>query len=132
MNTHIRRALDELKGFMQEQAANLKEYERLNGAEAAHRFWNLWRADLMRQTPETMADYLGNQASKLAEAKDFGPELAKKYFADTVPLEDRRNYQAALIYACLEIDAAYRLKDASNKSGRREILTTKLNIWSLP
>lgn len=121
---------DNMKKFIEENKG-LQAYRKKNGKTAARRFWNLFRSDLMRYPPDKVNEYLKDEQSKLAEAGSFGNELASRYF-DGKPEEEQRVNQEDLIYACLEMDAAWRLSQFERDEALRKALSGKLKIWRIP
>ena len=124
---------DDMKTFV-ETHEGLAAYKKANGETAAHRFWNLLRSDLMRCSPGKVAEYLRNTDSKLADAGSFGDELASRYF-DGEEEGDQRIHQEVLIYACLEMDAAWRLSRLGADETLKQSLQSlqkKLKIWRTP
>ena len=127
MNIKIHNTLNDMRSF-------LKGCEELWGDKIGgmdrRRFWNLLRADLMRIPPEQVATYLNDGANKLAEVEDFTARLVQKYFAtaDKASLAIARE---ALICACLEIDAALRLKESKASPDRKEQLAKALHLWEV-
>lgn len=107
----------------------LAAYAKANGPTAARRFWNLLRSDLMRHPPGEVAEYLRDSNSKLADAGSFGEDHAKKF--DESEDNEPRTHQEALIYACLEMDAAWRLSLQTDQSLKKS-LRKKLKIWRTP
>ena len=140
MTTEISEKLRAMKEMI-EAHPGLGEYCRKNGDRAAQRFWQLFRSDLMRKKPGEIAEYLTSSHLKLAEAtsagRGFGPDLAGEYFADQMSDHELRVNQEALIWACLEIDAAWKMRRAlenEEKPDKRELLqelSNKLRLWSV-
>ena len=140
MNDGLKSILNNMKDFI-EKHPGLKEYARKNGATSARRFWLLLRADVMRLAPNAIATYLKRTDLKIVEAtrgnQSFGPDLASRYFAETMDQDTLRFNQEALIYACLEMDAAWKvlnMRDAGrahNQKAKLDELERKLKLWSV-
>lgn len=130
MTLKTEETLKELKNFfLNEWNKSFRTYRTENRDESFHRFWNLLRADLMRMKPDDVAEYLKKENTKLSEMDNFGTKIAEKYFSDGERPENLRCNQEALIYACIEMDAALKLKESrySNKSA----LSNKLKLWRI-
>jgi len=126
---------------MIESHAGLKTYREINGPNSAARFWNLLRSDLMRLSPDNVASYLRRVDLKLAEAGTLGKDLADEFFS-THSEHELRLSQEALIYACIEMDAAWKvrlsgpehIKESLSKELKilKENLPRKLKLWGVP
>ena len=120
--------LKKLENFFLNECNKLfKTYRTENNDKSFHRFWNLLRADLMRMKPDDVAKYLKKENTKLSEMGDFGTKIAEKHFSDGEDPENLRCNQEALIYACIEMDAALKLKES--KYGNKSELSNKLKLW---
>ncbi len=123
---------------MIETHPGIKAYFMKYGPVASRRFWNLLRTSLMRQHPADLKEYLEDESLKLSEVKAnkqyLGKELVETFFNSQTE-SDLRESQKALILACMEMDAAWRMDAAmrrkSNESQREwlECLKEKLGLW---
>lgn len=122
--------LKELKNFFLDECdTSFSTYRTKNNDESFHRFWNLIRADLMRMKPDDVAEYLKKENTKLSEMDNFGTKIAEKYFSDGEGPKNLRCNQEALIYACIEMDAALKLKESIY--GNKSELSNKLKLWRI-
>ena len=128
MNGQIHNDLRKIRSLI-EKNEGLKNYRKKKGDEASRRFWNLFRVSLSRWVPDQTAQELCNSDSKLAEMGDLGPQLAKEIF-DSADSEDLPAAHQALILACLEMDAAWRLQ-MSRDDRRKEQLRERLDLWRI-
>ena len=141
MNSKVKNILSIQIKNMLNNHPGLKAYFKKNEANASHRFWNLFRADLMRCAPGDILEYLRNPKSKLAEVangdSNLGEDLAQKFVDQNgQEIDDiqKRLWQEAMIYACLEMDAAWKLQlQKKNLSNDDKInLKACLNLWEVP
>lgn len=100
-----------------------------DGSESSQRFWNLFRNDLMRKKPKEVRSYLLDSKSKLLEKYPFAIKLADEFFEEATSEEDLRMNQEALLFACLEIDAALKIKGIDLDQERKNSLSKKLKLW---
>ena len=120
--------LKELKNFFLDECdTSFSTYRTENNDESFHRFWNLLRADLMRMKPDDVAEYLKKENTKLSEMDNFGRKIAENYFSDGEKPENLRCNQEALIYACIEMDAALKLN--KSRYNNKSELSNKLKLW---
>lgn len=142
MNSEVKTILSQIKNMLNNHPG-LKAYFKKNRTKAPHRFWNLFRADLMRRAPGDILEYLRNPKSKLAEVakgdSNLGEDLAQKFVDQNgQEIDDikKRLWQEALIYACLEMDAAWKLKLQVQKKNLSDDdtmnLKARLNLWEVP
>lgn len=133
MRAEVRTKLQvDLNSFFVTHFANLRSWFQKSGQAGGLRFWAMLRSDLMRLKPEEISGYLQDTRLKLAEAGSFGPDMAEKFFKTAAPAEVLRAYQEALIYACLEMEAASRLDKAEASGELKTLLREKLQLWGLP
>ena len=134
--------LEELKEFFRKS----KEFKTLFvvGREDRNKntkhFWALLRSEIMRKRPLEINDFLTNKCTFFEGEKNekiwkfFFIELAEEFFRFSDE-KLTREYQAALIMACSEMDAfCRRRKDSGNTrdSGLRgHDFYDKLKIWSM-
>ena len=133
MKATTRKDLDKIGVLITQHGKDLQHYSQKNPQTARHRFWHLLRSDLMRRRPEEVYTYLTDNELKFAETGAFGGDLAEKFFSPEKEPKELRDCQEALIYACLEMDAAWKLKKWNGPSELQEILNIlkqKLAIWS--
>ena len=134
MERETRHELSRIKGFIEEKAATLNEYFAGRDSMDPGRFWSLFRSDLMRRRPSEVGGYLNNNSRKLYEIQGFGEGLADTFFASNDNSVLRRRQQA-LIFACLEMEAAVKIRElyqrALHQSDKNRALTLsqKLNLW---
>ncbi|MEW6386136.1 MAG: hypothetical protein AB1491_01275 [Thermodesulfobacteriota bacterium] len=122
----------DLKDFFDSQRGNLRSWFEKVGKAASRRFWAMLCSDLMRLKPKEISAYFQDPRLKLAEAESFWAELASKFFNPTHPAEELRAYQEALIYACLELEAASHLKQLEASTDSKALLQEKLQLWEAP
>lgn len=106
-----------------------KDYGKNKGDEASRRFWNLFRTSLSRCAPDQIAQMLRSEDNKLAEMGDLGPQLADQFFNNSSDREELTTSHEALILACLEMDAAWRLRMSRADDRRKEQLRKRLDLW---
>jgi hypothetical protein len=82
----------------------------------------------MRQTPESLSGYLGSDSLRLAEAGNLAAVLRENY--DRLDNDkDRQAWLEALIFFCVEMDAAVKLRSAGIDSDEKEKLRRLLDVW---
>ncbi|MCK4447130.1 MAG: hypothetical protein KAW56_08610 [Candidatus Marinimicrobia bacterium] len=142
MKPAVQKTLINMKDFLLSHSG-LEEYLKQNGEDKFRRTFNLFRSDLMRLNPENVSCYFSNDQLSITEIKSNPPteegqeeqqnflaDLSMRYFNNSNDENDdriRENLEA-LIYACLEIDAAVKFKKMP--TDKREGLE-KLNLWEL-
>ena len=130
MRPEVRTKLQkDLNSFFGTHRDNLRSWFQESGQADGLRFWTMLRSDLMRLRPEEISGYLQDASLKLAEAGSFGPNMAENFFKTTIPAQELRDYQEALIYACLEMEAASRLNKAEVPDELKTMLREKLQLW---
>ncbi|MBT6338016.1 MAG: hypothetical protein HOJ48_01840 [Desulfobacula sp.] len=137
----MNKKLEELKEFFRKS----KEFKTLfvenrNKNIKQKRFWALLRSEIMRKRPLEIKDFLTNKCTFFKGEKNektweiFFMQLAEEFFR----FSDEnltREYQAALIKACFEMDAFCRRgKDSGNTRDSGLLghdFYDKLKIWSV-
>jgi hypothetical protein len=137
MDTTVQNALSRLKKFILEEHKNdLSKYFSSQGAIAPRRFWSLFRSDLMRKRPHEVGAYLRDKSNRISEIGEFATKLADAFFTSGNEIVYKQNHEA-LIYACLEMEAFYRMRDIPDpripENGKMaKCLTSKLKLWEAP
>ncbi len=119
--------------------AGIRNYYKDKKAKGSRAFWNQFRIELMRRSPDELKDFLESQCeatgndSRLAEVEGLSKKLL-----DHLPdnQDERRLSQEALILFCLAKDAAWRLKqlktDDPAVKKQKNALHKALSIWEVP
>lgn len=119
--------IGKIHNFVQNNKNNsLQNYLKTLGSSQKN-FWSGLRSDLLRQTPHTIEEYLLNPKSRLNHAEHangFGNALYENLFKDKV-----QEHLAALIYYCLELDAAQLVAESKPEgTNRKHILKSALHL----
>ena len=132
MDEQTRGVLKQIRTFLEEDH-ELKSYFGDTSSMSPSRFWSLLRSDLMRLRPSELTDYLTIGKTCLVEIGDFGSRLADKFFSSNSDSQQLRQNQDALIHACLEMDAAAKIKRLlGGDQMRAQKLSKKLELWRTP
>ncbi len=127
MSTSLQNKLKDIEKFFHDEN---KPLMKKRGKITPRRFFNLFRSDLQRLGPSGIEAYLNDVDSVLNDPDKldgFGKALYNEYFngkSDKDP-----EYLEALIYACFEMDAAYRFQEMKMEGLEKEKISNNLKIW---